>query len=118
MKILDVVGLEIASFGSWSDEGSDKIIKENLDRPSYRKMVFEHGQMVGAIAIGLSNDIWHTNDIGMLKGLIYTKCDLKLKRKPFAPSVDDLHKNGRNFPPNFLHESWMDYLYWDIELEP
>ena len=51
-------------------------------------------------------------------GKLYNKCDLKLKRKPFAPSVDDLHKNGRNFPPNFLHESWMDYLYWDIELEP
>ena len=22
------------------------------------------------------------------------------------------------FPPNHLHESWLDYLYWDIELEP
>ncbi|MEM8741611.1 MAG: HNH endonuclease, partial [Pseudomonadota bacterium] len=21
------------------------------------------------------------------------------------------------FPPNYLHESWMDYLYWDAELE-
>ncbi|TGR16795.1 HNH endonuclease, partial [Mesorhizobium sp. M8A.F.Ca.ET.197.01.1.1] len=20
--------------------------------------------------------------------------------------------------PNHLHESWMDYLYWDVELEP
>ncbi len=36
----------------------------------------------------------------------------------YAPTVEDLHRNGRNFPPNFLHESWMDYLYWDIELEP
>ena len=51
-------------------------------------------------------------------GKLYNRCDLKLKRKPFIPTVDDLHKNGRNFPPNFLHESWMDYLYWDIELEP
>jgi 5-methylcytosine-specific restriction endonuclease McrA len=51
-------------------------------------------------------------------GKFYTSCDLRLKRKPFIPTVDDLHKNGRNFPPNFLHESWMDYLYWDIELEP
>ena len=32
--------------------------------------------------------------------------------------LDDLHHNGRNFPPNFLHESWMDYLYWDVELLP
>ena len=22
------------------------------------------------------------------------------------------------FPPNYLHESWRDYLYWDVELEP
>ncbi|MBJ7251193.1 MAG: HNH endonuclease, partial [Acetobacteraceae bacterium] len=21
------------------------------------------------------------------------------------------------FPPNYLHESWRDYLYWDSELE-
>ena len=26
-------------------------------------------------------------------------------------------RNGKNFPPNFLHKSWMDYLYWDVELE-
>ena len=51
-------------------------------------------------------------------GKLYKDCDLTLAQKPFRPSVDDLHKNGRNFPPNFLHESWMDYLYWDIELEP
>jgi len=37
---------------------------------------------------------------------------------PFRPSVSDLHKNGRAFPPNYLHESWQDYLYWDSELEP
>ena len=37
---------------------------------------------------------------------------------PFSPSIHDLHQNGRLFPPNYLHESWMDYLYWDTELEP
>ena len=39
-------------------------------------------------------------------------------QKPYAPSLHDLHHNGRLFPPNYLHESWMDYLYWDSELEP
>ena len=24
---------------------------------------------------------------------------------------------GRAFPPNHLHQSWLDYLYWDTELE-
>ena len=40
------------------------------------------------------------------------------RQKPYAPTMYDLHANGRRFPPNFLHESWMDYLYWDMELEP
>lgn len=44
--------------------------------------------------------------------------DMWPMQMPFAPSLTDLHQNGRLFPPNFLHESWMDYLYWDTELEP
>jgi 5-methylcytosine-specific restriction endonuclease McrA len=40
------------------------------------------------------------------------------RQKPFCPSVAQLHTNGRLFPPNYLHESWMDYLYWDTELDP
>ena len=34
------------------------------------------------------------------------------------PTVFELHRNGRLFPPNYLHDSWLDYLYWDTELEP
>jgi 5-methylcytosine-specific restriction endonuclease McrA len=37
---------------------------------------------------------------------------------PFQPTVQDLHRNGRLFPPNYLHQSWLDYLYWDTELDP
>ncbi len=36
----------------------------------------------------------------------------------FDPTVNDLHQNGRKFPPNYLHESGLDYLYWDSVLEP
>ena len=37
---------------------------------------------------------------------------------PVRPTVHELHQNGRAFPPNYLHESWQDFLYWDSELEP
>ena len=37
---------------------------------------------------------------------------------PMQPSVQHLHRNGRLFPPNYLHDSWLDYLYWDTELDP
>lgn len=40
------------------------------------------------------------------------------QQAPFRPTVHQLHNNGRAFPPNYLHQSWLDYLYWDIELEP
>jgi hypothetical protein len=28
-----------------------------------------------------------------------------------------LRNMGRKFPPNYLHDSWVDFLYWDAELE-
>lgn len=36
---------------------------------------------------------------------------------PYRPTTFELMDNGRLFPPNFLHESWRDHLYWDAELE-
>ncbi|MEM8921550.1 MAG: HNH endonuclease, partial [Pseudomonadota bacterium] len=37
--------------------------------------------------------------------------------KPARPTAHRLQEIGRRFPPNHLHETWMDYLYWDVELE-
>jgi 5-methylcytosine-specific restriction endonuclease McrA len=39
-------------------------------------------------------------------------------RPPHQPRAFELQENGRAFPPNFLHESWRDFLYWDTELDP
>jgi 5-methylcytosine-specific restriction endonuclease McrA len=42
---------------------------------------------------------------------------LTLRRPPRQPTAEEMQAHGRRFPPNHLHESWMDYLYWDAELE-
>jgi 5-methylcytosine-specific restriction endonuclease McrA len=42
---------------------------------------------------------------------------LALRRAPIRPAPEQLQNTGRKFPPNFLHESWMDFLYWDAELD-
>lgn len=42
---------------------------------------------------------------------------LILRQKPIKPDPEYLRNQGRKFPPNYLHESWLDYLYWDAELE-
>jgi len=43
---------------------------------------------------------------------------MSLIQTPFRPTARQLQHIGRQFPPNFLHDSWRDYLYWDSELEP
>ena len=35
-----------------------------------------------------------------------------------VPTTFELQERGRAFPPNFLHDSWRDFLYRDTELEP
>lgn len=46
------------------------------------------------------------------------ECGMWPKKHPYQPSAFELQEQGRAFPPNFLHQSWRDYLYWDSELEP
>jgi len=42
---------------------------------------------------------------------------LTLRRVARRPSSAELIDKGRRFPPNHLHESWADYLYWETELD-
>ena len=45
------------------------------------------------------------------------ECGMHPANKPHQPSPYQLRLNGRAFPPNYLHQSWRDFLYWDSELE-
>ena len=40
-----------------------------------------------------------------------------LRKPPRQPSAEEMQNMGRKFPPGHLHDSWLDYLYWDAELE-
>lgn len=45
------------------------------------------------------------------------ECKMYPKWEPRQPSIFELQDKGRKFPPNFLHKSWGDFLYWDSELD-
>jgi 5-methylcytosine-specific restriction endonuclease McrA len=45
------------------------------------------------------------------------ECRMFPRMIPAQPSTWELQENGRAFPPNYLHASWRDYLYWDSVLE-
>jgi 5-methylcytosine-specific restriction endonuclease McrA len=42
---------------------------------------------------------------------------MPLLREADRPGMHQLQSQGRRFPPKYLHESWLDYLYWDVTLE-
>ena len=42
---------------------------------------------------------------------------MPLRRPPWRPTSWQLQDHGRAFPPGYLHDSWTDWLYWDVELE-
>ena len=49
--------------------------------------------------------------------LTLRQAGMTLHRPPRRPDASELQNKGRGFPPNYLHDSWMDFLYWDAELE-
>lgn len=42
---------------------------------------------------------------------------MQLHVQPIRPTSWQLQQHGKSFPPGYLHETWRDWLYWDIELE-
>ncbi len=45
------------------------------------------------------------------------QAQMRLRMAPIRPTSWQLQQKGKSFPPNHLHETWRDWLYWDIELE-
>jgi NAD(P)H-nitrite reductase large subunit len=88
MNIVDVADLEIASFGAWDSGTAEVSSVVKPDQPAYRKLLWQGDRLIGAIILGVSTDIWTTNDVGMLKGLVQSGSGLGpwkeyLRRNPF-----------------------------------
>jgi 5-methylcytosine-specific restriction endonuclease McrA len=65
-----------------------------------------------------TNVVTACSDCNLLKGnRLPREASMFPRLHPYQPTVYQLQENGRAFPPNFLHESWRDFLYWDSELE-
>ncbi|MBI2157525.1 MAG: NAD(P)/FAD-dependent oxidoreductase [Candidatus Rokubacteria bacterium] len=88
INIVEVCHLDVASFGAWDDPKAEAASGVRADRPAYRKLLWRGDRLTGAIILGPSGDIWTTNDVGMLKGLVQSGAPLgawkaHLKKNPF-----------------------------------
>ena len=95
MNIVEVCHLDIASFGAWDDPNAESISAVKRERPAYRKLLFTGDRLTGAIILGRSQDIWTTNDVGMLKGLVQSQVSL-------ARFKDHLRANPFDIKPAFI----------------
>jgi NAD(P)H-nitrite reductase large subunit len=87
-NIVEVCHLDAASFGAWDDARAQAFSAVRKDRSAYRKVLFTGDKLTGAIIMGPSSDIWTSNDVGMLKGLVQSGVSLgrwkdHLARNPF-----------------------------------
>ena len=131
MNIVEVCHLDVASFGRWDDPAAELMLAVDPDRPAYRKLLWHGDRLTGAMILGPSDDIWTTNDVGMLKGLVQSGVPLgplegaaspeplrrqarlrRLPRDPAAPPPDRARPAGpRPRRPLELDGSDLDFQH-------
>jgi NAD(P)H-nitrite reductase large subunit len=109
INIVEVCHLDVASFGAWDDAKAETASGVKADRPAYRKLLWRGDRLTGAIILGPSSDIWTTNDVGMLKGLVQSGVALgswkaHLKKNPFdiKPAFIATKTTSRLLPETIL----------------
>ncbi len=95
MNIVEVCHLDVASFGAWDDAKAETFTGLRAERPAYRKLLFTGDRLTGAMILGRSSDVWTTNDIGMLKGLVQSGV-------PLGSWKEYLRKNPFDVKPAFI----------------
>jgi NAD(P)H-nitrite reductase large subunit len=88
MNVVDVCGLQSASFGNWADASAEVTTISNASGFIYRKLLFTDDRLTGAIFTGRANDMGMLTDVGMVKGMLQTQTPLGdwkgfLQKNPF-----------------------------------
>jgi NAD(P)H-nitrite reductase large subunit len=76
MNVVDVCGLQCASFGNWGDASADVSTVSNPGGFIYRKLLWTDDRVTGAIFTGRANDLGMLTDVGMVKGMLQTQSPL------------------------------------------
>ena len=93
----------------WVDPKAEAFTGLHPERSAYRKLCWSGDRLTGAIIIGQAADVWTTNDVGMLKGLVQTGVRLgawkeHLRRNPFdiKPAFIASRTTARLLPETIL----------------
>ncbi|HSB70703.1 MAG TPA: FAD-dependent oxidoreductase [Candidatus Methylomirabilis sp.] len=110
MNIVEVCHLDVASFGAWDDQSAETVTAVRPERFAYRKLLWRGDRLTGAMILGKANDIWTTNDVGMLKGLVQSGRGL-------ASWKPHLARNPFNIKPAFIASGTTAHLLSETILD-
>lgn len=92
MNVVDICGLQGASFGRWDDGAAEAMTIDNPSGFIYRKLLFRDDRISGAIFAGQANDVGMLTDVGMVKGLIQTGTRLGPWKKYLRDNPFDIRR--------------------------
>lgn len=92
MNVVDVCGLQTASFGNWNDDAAESMTISNPSGRVYRKLLWTGDQITGAIFAGRANDMGMLTDVGMVKGIMQTRTMLGAWKKFLADNPFDIRR--------------------------
>lgn len=92
MNVLDVCGLQNASFGNWNDPSAEAMTISSPEGNVYRKLMWTGDEITGALFVGRANDVGMLTDVGMLKGIMQTRTELGQWKKFLAENPFDIRR--------------------------
>jgi NAD(P)H-nitrite reductase large subunit len=92
MNVVDICGLQGASFGNWNDAAAEPTTIDNPDGFIYRKLLWSDDRISGAIFTGRADDVGMLTDIGMVKGLMQTQTGLGPWKKYLRENPFDIRR--------------------------
>jgi len=92
MNVVDICGLQGASFGRWDDAAAEAMTIDNPAGFIFRKLIWSDDRISGAIFAGRANDLGMLTDIGMVKGLMQTQTGLGPWKKYLRDNPFDIRR--------------------------
>jgi len=92
MNVVDICGIQGASFGRWNDAASEAMTIDNPAGFIYRKLLWSDDRISGAIFAGQANDLGMLTDVGMVKGLMQTGTRLGPWKKYLRDNPFDIRR--------------------------
>ena len=92
MNVVDICGLQGASFGRWDDAAAEAMTIDNPAGFIFRKLLWTDDRITGALFAGQANDLGMLTDIGMVKGLMQTQTRLGPWKKYLRGNPFDIRR--------------------------